>query len=118
MDSIALTLNATAKDQVMTIDVEPNGHRMTVRFQLKYLEYVQKYAISLWDAATGDPIVTNVPVVASYDLIANDLFRQVFYKGIGSMWCGPVVEHPTTVDPTLGTLNEYELIWGDTTWTN
>ena len=118
MNSVALKVNTESKDQVMTLSLDPNGNHRTFRVQIKYLDYVSKYIISVWDAMTGEPLAMTIPLVASYNDAANDLFKQFSYKGIGSLYVAPVVKEPTTPDPTFGTLGEFEIVWGDSPWLN
>ncbi len=116
MTPIALILDPEAKSQVMTLDIEPDENRFTVSLRLEWMDYIGKYMLSIWDAMTGEAFITNVPLVASSDDILVDLIRQIAYKGLGSLYCAPIAKDPLYEDPHLGTLNEYELVWGDSFW--
>ena len=48
----------------------------------------------------------------------NDLLKIIAYKEIGAMVCYPILNETTQEDPTEDTLEEYELLWGDSPWTN
>ena len=118
MEPISLVLDPEAKSQAMTIDIEPDGNRVVLSLRLDYLEYIEKYVLSIANAMTGEDYMTNIPIVASTPEIANDLLKPIAYKGIGSMYCDVVVNNPTYPDPRLGTLNEFELVWRDSYWKN
>ncbi len=118
MKPIALILDPTVKSQAMTIDIEPDGNRVTLSLRLDYLDYIKKYVLSITNALTGEDCITNVPVIASVRGIANDLLHPIHYKGIGSLYCDVVVQKPSSEDPQFGNLNEFQLVWRDSYWKN
>ena len=117
MDSLALNIDSESKDQAFIMDIEPNGERITVRVHLKYYDYIAKYMVSIWNASTGEPLVMNVPLVASTGgEIANDLLKQFAYMRIGSMYCATLANEMPRDDPLYETISQYEVVWGDSPW--
>ena len=97
--------------QVMNLEIGNTARR--VIFELRYLDATDKWYFSLFDAQTGKPICTYVPLVASYEYM-NNLLEPFTHKGIGWMVCFPVVDEPSSVNPQKGNLNEFAIVWGDT----
>lgn len=118
MEQIMLNIDSSVIDQIMTIPVTPNGNRVQLRIRVEYRPYVGKYFASVWDAISGEPKLLNFPVVASEAGALNDLLKVIAYKELGAMICYPILNETTQEDPTEETLDEYELLWGDSPWTN
>ena len=112
-----LNVDNSAIDQIMTLPVTPNGNRVQLRIKIEYRSYVGKYFASVWDAISGEAKLLNFPVVASMEGAINDLLKIIAYKAIGAMVCYPILNKTTYEDPSE-TLEEYEILWGDSPWTN
>ena len=115
MDLIALPVDVEIQSQLMTINVQPNGYQRTLQVQIDYRKYVGKYFVSVKDVVEGQDILINYPVIASEPYALNDLLKQVAYKCCGSLFCYPLQNEPTYPDPN-GTIEEFELVWGDSPW--
>ena len=110
-----LQIDSKYKSQVFTVNIQPNGNAQTIRVALDYRPYVGKYFASVSNADTGEEILTNFPIVASMEYGLNDLLKQVCYKLCGTLICYPLLKRTTYEDPN-GTIEEYELVWGDSFW--
>ena len=118
MEQIMLNVDNEVVDQIMTLPITPNGNRVQLRIRIEYRPYVGKYFASVWDAISGEAKLLNFPIVASEEGALNDLLKIIAYKEIGAMVCYPILNETTQEDPTEDTLEEYELLWGDSPWTN
>lgn len=112
MQLAMIPFNAEYKDQILTCSVQPDGRQVQLRLRLRYVEVVDKYFCTIWDTSTGECLLSNFPIVASYENV-NDLLGQFGYMRIGTMSCLSRVDQNTTQDPSNGTLGEYEILWGD-----
>ena len=112
MEPFALGFDPAVKYQTFTMSIIPGGVAKRVRVELRYLYKPGKWFISIFDAATGDPLCLYVPVVASYEYL-NNLLEPFSYKGLGSIYCYPVVSEPSSPDPGENNLDEFEIVWGD-----
>ena len=117
MNIVALPVDAGTKTQVFNIDVKPNDNAQTLRVEVSYRPYVGKYFATVSNVSTGEDILRNFPLVGSVEDGLNDLLRQVSYKLCGAFVCYPAVNKLTFPDPN-GTIEEFELLWGDSPWLN
>ena len=113
MEQFALALNPELRYQIMTLTVDPDGYALRARVEVRYLNEPELWYLSIFDASTGEAICRYVPLIASYEA-PNDLMEPFRYKHIGSIYCVPVVKYPSSVNPGLDNLGEFEIVWGDT----
>ncbi len=107
-----IDVDPASRYQIMTFVVEGSSGSKRVRLELRYLAAPEKWYISRYEAQTGNPICLYVPVVASYNEL-NDLLEPYAYKNIGSMVCVPLVDQPSSPDPTLNNWEEFALCWSE-----
>lgn len=112
MDPIALKINPENPYQAQTITISPNGVTMTLRLELRYLVYTEKWYLSIWNASENVCLLTHVPLVASED-IANDLLGLFQHIGLGSVVCYPVSAQLYGMDPGEKNMNQFEVQWRD-----
>lgn len=113
MDAFALGVNPNKRYQIFTLGVEPDGFAIRARVELRYLNETKHWYLSIFNAASGEAICRYVPVIASYGQLI-DLMGPFHYKHIGSIYCIPVTRQPSSLNPGLDNLAEFELVWGDT----
>ena len=113
MDKIALGVATDKRYQIFTLTVNPNGNQFRARVELRYLNEPQLWYLSIFDAASGESYCRYVPLIASYRYL-NDLMKPFQHKNIGSIYCVPAVVSPSSTDPGLNNLGEFEIVWGDT----
>ena len=109
-----ILLNSNMKDlnQSNEIVIPVDGSQRRVYVELRYLEATGKWYLTMEDVETGESYFRYVPVVASYTSL-NDLVSPFSYKDIGQILCVPVVNSPSSVNPTKNNLNEFAIVWGD-----
>ena len=120
MEFISIELDSTIRYQRKILTISPDDHARRVRFDLRYLNETEKWYFSIHDAQSGEPLVTYVPLIASYlneddpqiEEI-NDLLSPYRYKNLGTIICVPIVNNPSTPDPALDNLNQFAVLWGD-----
>lgn len=102
--------------QVFTADVLIDREMFHAQIEVRYLEITGSWFFSLWDHASGELLVNNIPLVCSYGLL-NDLlfpFRSLRDgKGVGSLFCVCGMDEVLTSDPSGGNLTEFVLLYGD-----
>ena len=109
-------MDGKVMNQTVTMVMDPDGAGVTLRLQVVYHSRIDKWLATVWNAASGECLVSNFPLVGSYkgsQPFLNDLLSQFGYMGIGSCVCYCIVERPSKADPAKSTLDEYELLWGD-----
>ena len=113
MERIALRIDPDVPFQAQTITIDPDGHTVSLRLELRYLVYTEKWYLSIWNASTGTNLLQHLPIVPS-ETIINDLLGQFHYLGIGSVACFPVSAQQYGEMPGRADLDKYEVQWGDT----
>lgn len=103
--------NLLYQRQVINLEFEKGTKRVV--FELRYLFRTDKWYFSLFDAQTSAVICSYVPLVASYEYM-NNLLEPFGHKNIGWLVCFPVVDEPSSEDPTQYNLSEFAIVWGDT----
>jgi len=102
--------------QVQLLPVSPDGRAFTAKVELRYLSAPNLWFLSVSDAATGELLVNQIPLIASV-LFPNDLFapfRHLFLgNGIGSFFCLRGTEGNADPNPGEGNLSAFRFIWGD-----
>lgn len=103
--------------QVFTLDVTIDGAPLHARFELRYLSAPDCWVISLWDNASSELLVNQVPLVCSHGEL-NDLFLPFRYlrdgAGVGSLFVLRNTDEPFSADPAKGNLTEFQVLFGDT----
>ena len=102
--------------QVFTLDLTLDGIPFHARVEVRYLSAPDQWVISIWDHSSGEMMVNQIPLIASYGEI-NDLispFRHLRKgKALGSLYVLRAVDAPSTPDPSKKNLNEFMVLWGD-----
>ncbi|MCR5296904.1 MAG: hypothetical protein K6E17_05805 [Clostridiales bacterium] len=103
--------------QVFTADVRIDGAALHARFEIRYLPAPDIWVISVWDHATEELLVNQIPLVCSYGEL-NDLFVPFRHlrdgRGMGSLFVLRSTDEPSTVNPSRGNLSEFNVLIGDT----
>ena len=113
MQRVALNLDPAIRYQVITIVLAPDGHSTRFQVEIRYLNEPGLWYLSIFNASTDETICRYVPLIASYNA-PNDLLKPFRHKGAGSIYCVPAVLYPSSENPGLDNLGEFELVWGDT----
>lgn len=108
---IRFQLDPDYESQPFSSTITIGNEARRVRFDFDYHSYTEKWYVGLYDMLEEKYYCSNIPVVASYGVI-NDLFAPYHYLNIGRFVCVPVVDSPSTEDPKMENVNEFELIWG------
>ena len=116
MEYVTLPLTIEAR-QVFTLDMRIDGEPLQARVEVRYLPAADKWMVSVWDHSSGEMLVNMIPLVCSYGVV-NDLMKPFRYKrggkGIGTMFVLRAADEPETENPAKGTLNQFNVLWGDT----
>ena len=103
--------------QVFTLDMRIDGEPLQARVEVRYFPAPDRWMVSIWDHSSGELLVNMIPFICSYGLV-NDLLKPFRYKrngkGIGTMFVLRAVDEPETENPAKGTLNQFNVLWGDT----
>lgn len=112
MERIAIKLDPSEPYQAQTITINPDGRTVTLRLEIRYMVYLDKWFLSIYNAADSTCLITYVPIVSS-ETIINDLLGLFGYLAVGSVGCFPVSMQQYGTDPAKDTLNLFEIQWGD-----
>ena len=100
--------------QVMTLNVTLDGEPQQAQVEIRYLPAPDQWFFSLRDHATGELLVTMIPLICSRGEV-NDLllpFRHLRGgKGIGTLICLKAGEETEKPDPSAGNLQEFSILW-------
>ena len=103
--------------QVFTTDLSIDGTAFHARVEIRYLSAPDQWVFSIWDNASSELLVNQIPLICSYDFL-NDLLVPFRYirngAGLGSMF---VIRNPDEIiglDPKKDTLDLFVVFWGDT----
>ena len=103
--------------QVFTVDVTVDSAALHARVELRYLSASGRWVISVWDNASSELLVNQIPLVCSYGEL-NDLFLPFRHlrngAGMGSLFVLRNTDEPSTADPAKDSLIEFQILWGDT----
>lgn len=114
MEQFAVSVDPKIRYQSIIMTISPNGEPYRFNFSLRYLNEAEMWFISIEDADSGKSYCQYVPLIASYDPEnANNLLEPFKHKRIGCIFCIPIVNEPSSVDPGLDNLDEFAIIWGD-----
>ena len=114
MEQFVIDVDPAIRYQSLIATISPNGETFRLKFSLRYLNEADMWFFSISEADSGQSYCQYVPLVASYDTQnANNLLAPFKHKRIGNIYCVPVVEETSTVDPGLDNLGEFQIIWGD-----
>ena len=61
--------------QVMTLDVVIDGEEFHAQAEIRYLPAPDRWFLSIWDHASVEQLINQIPVVCSYELANGDQFR-------------------------------------------
>ena len=112
---LAVTTISSRNQRIRTV-LEVDGRNIVLFIKLRWLKAVQKWYMSV-DDENENTIIRNVPLLAGKSYPTINLLRQFAHLGIGSAFVAPLVENPSTENPSdtnLGLDKEYALVWGDT----
>lgn len=112
MKIVAIPVDFESEDQEITLRLCPDDRSVIIRMRLEWREYVSKWFCTLWDATTGECLVSNLPIIGSQRYI-NDLLGQFGYKRIGTFSCVPLTNEMQGKNPDFETMRLFELLWGD-----
>ena len=103
--------------QVFTVDVSVDGTAFHARVELRYLSAPDCWVISIWDNASSELLINQVPLACSYGEL-NDLllpFRHLREGvGIGSLFVLRNRDELSALNPQKNNLTAFSIIWGDT----
>ena len=75
--------------QVFTLDLTINGEPFHAQVEIRYLPAPDQWFLSIWDHASGEMLINQIPVICSYELV-NDLLVPFRYlrdgAGLGSLY--------------------------------
>ena len=115
MNCTVLPLTADPR-QILTLSPVIDGESLRARIEVRCLTSPGCWVLSLWNDASGELLVNQIPVVCSYGCV-NDLllpFRHLRNgAGIGSLFCLRNTDAPSTPDPANGNLTEFMILFGD-----
>ena len=101
--------------QVFTVDLPLGESPLHARAEIRYLEILDQWVLSLWDNSDGELLVNQIPLVCSYEQV-NDLlapFRHLRSgQGLGALYVIRDVDRPDTENPAGGTLTQFKIIIG------
>lgn len=112
MNVLQIQLDPTSLYQRQVLNLTVEGKTKRVIFETRYLEITDKWYVSVFDAQTGDPYCTYVPLIATYDTMV-DLFEPFVHKRIGWLMCQVLADSPSSENPGKDNLDEFGLYWGD-----
>ena len=105
-----------APRHVFLLDAAPDGGAIHARIEIRYLPAPDQWVISIWNHATGELLINQIPLVCSYGQI-NDLLEPFRYLrqggGLGSFFVLKHTDEPKTPDPAEKNLSEFNIFWGD-----
>lgn len=104
------------KNQRIRTVLEVDGKNIVLFIKLRWHEIAQKWFMSV-DDENENTLIRNVPLVRGESYPTSNLLRQFAHLEIGSAYVVPMVESPSTENPSadnLGMDREFALIWGDT----
>ena len=102
--------------QVFTVDVTIDGFPIHSRVELRYLSAPDRWVISIWDNASSDLLVNQIPLICSYGELSDLLLTYRHIRdgaGIGSLFVLRNQDDSAAGDPAKGNLTEFVLLWGD-----
>ncbi len=103
--------------QVFTTDLTIDGAAFHARIEIRYLSAPDQWVISIWDNASSELLVNQIPLICSYGEL-NDLLLPYRYirdgAGLGSLFVIRNKDESSAGDPAKGNLSEFALLWGDT----
>ena len=103
--------------QAFTADVQIDGEPFHAKIEVRWLPAAGRWFLSVWDHASGELLVNQIPLVCSYGPL-NDLLYPFAHlrdgKGLGSLFCLRNGESAETDDPGREKLEEFALYFGDT----
>lgn len=107
-------LNSDSKStyQVFEDIIDVDGKDVRVRYELRYLDKVEKWFLSMFDVETGKSYFRYVPVIASYE-DDNNLIAPFEYKGMSIVICVPAIDEPKSVNPVKEDFEQFFLVWSD-----
>ena len=104
--------------QVFTTDLTIDGTAFHARIELRYLSAPDQWVISIWDNASSELLVNQIPLVSSGADLMNDLLLPFRYlrngAGLGSLFVLRNTDDASFQNPAKGNLSNYSLLWGDT----
>ena len=103
--------------QIFTADITIDGEPFHAQLEVRWLPAAGRWFLSVWDHASGELLVNQIPLVCSYGPL-NDLlypFRHLRGgKGLGSLFCLHSADSTVVADPGRDDLSEFSLLFGDT----
>ena len=68
--------------------------------------------MSMTDVQSGESYFRYVPVLSSMPDNPNNLIEPFWHENIGVIICLPIVNNPTSPNPSEKNFDEFALIWG------
>ena len=103
--------------QVFTTDLTIDGTAFHARIEVRYLVALDQWVISIWDNASSELLVNQIPLICSYGML-NDLlvpFRHLRDgAGLGSLFVLRNTDDESITNPGKGNLTEFTILFGDT----
>ena len=102
--------------QLFTVDLTIDGTAFHARVEIRYLSASDRWVISIWDNASSEMLVNQIPLVCSYGML-NDLlvpFRHLRNgAGLGSLFVLRNMDEAGSPDPVRDNLKAFTLLFGD-----
>ena len=103
--------------QVFTLDMTLDGAAFQARIEIRYLPAPAIWVISIWNNATGELLINQIPLICSYGQM-NDLLKPFRHlregAGLGSLFVLRDTDEPQSTDPARDTLTQFKVLFGDT----
>ena len=103
--------------RVFLLDLSPDGFSLHARVEIRYLPAPDFWVVSIWDDATGELLISQIPLKCSYGQI-NDLLAPFRYlrqgRGLGSLFVLKNTDAPDPPDPAENNMDQFIIAWGDT----
>lgn len=112
MDWKQLYVGSNEKEHGGIVTLSVNGEKKTVRVDMRLMEKVNKWVITITDVETEKVIISNVPLISSTAEQPNDILGQHEYLIIGKMVVLPKDEKNAGENPSKDTFNNFAIVWG------
>lgn len=107
---IIIDPNVLHQRQIINLPFQKKSRRVV--FEAEYLEEPDLWFISFYNAQDNSPICTKIPLIASHKYPFN-ILEPFQHKNVGWMLCVPLVDEPSSDNPSRDNMGEFGILWGD-----